>query len=113
MEVSYYRIKFSNYYSVNEFECPVEYFLKKYSMQHYLPLPRSKRYLNEQYVVAIPTKIADDFVSTLVTEEDGKAVLIKKEQYNYDGFENTYVYEVNERVNGVNVSNLSIFKRLQ
>jgi hypothetical protein len=113
MEISYYRIKFSSYYAVNDFECPVAYLFKKYAFGHYLPIPRSKRYLNDEYVAVIPTKISSDFIDILVNEEECKVTLLKKEEYEYNNFENTYVYEINERVGGVNTTSLALFKRLQ
>jgi hypothetical protein len=112
MKISYFRVKFSNYYAVNEFECPVAYFFKKYSMEHYLPIPRAKRYLNDEYIAVIPTKLTDDFINIIAKDEDCTVVLLKNEEYEYDNFENTYVYEVNERVGGVNVTSLAVFKRL-
>ena len=112
MEVSFYRIKFSSYCAVNDFECPVAYFFKKYYFGHHLPIPRAKRYLNNEYVAVIPSELSDEFIDILLNEEDCNVTLLKKEEYKYDNFENTYVYEVNEMVGGVNVTSLAVFKRL-
>jgi hypothetical protein len=43
-------------------------------------------------------------------EEDCFVRLIKTEEYNNSDFKNTSVYEVNEKINGENVTKLSIFK---
>jgi hypothetical protein len=112
MQVSYYRIKFPSYYAINVYDCPIEYFCKKYSLNNYLPLPRSKHYLNDEYVAVFPTSISDLILNVLTIEEDCRATLIKKEEYNDTSFDNTYVYEVYEKVAGVNTVNISIFKRL-
>jgi len=111
MEVCYYRVKFSNYFAVNEYECPVEYYFKKYSLEQYLPIPRAKRYLNDEYVVVIPSKLSNEFINIIAKEEDCNVVLLKKDYYEHDNFEKTYVFEVYEKINGVNTVNLSIFKR--
>ena len=95
MKISYFRVKFSNYYPVNDFECPVAYFFKKYSMEHYLPIPRAKRYLNDEYVAVIPSKLSYEFIGILENDEECEVKFMKNEEYEYDNFENTYVYEVN------------------
>jgi len=112
MQVSYYRISFPGYYPTNDYDCPIDYFFKKYSLNNYLPLPRAKKYLNDEYVAVIPISIEDSFINIIVKEEDCKATLLKKENYNHKDFENTYVYEVYEKVGGINSIELSIFKRL-
>jgi hypothetical protein len=89
----------------------VAYILKKYSLDHYLPIPRSKRYINDEIVAVIPTKASTDFMDVMVKEEECKVTLMKVEDYTQD-FENTYIYEVNEKIGGVNTVNLSIFKRV-
>jgi hypothetical protein len=112
MQVSYYRINFPGYHPTNDYDCPIAYFFKKYSLNNYLPVPRSKKYLNNEYVGVIPTSIENSFINIILKNEDCKATLIKKEQFNHENFENTYVYEVFEKVGGVNSIELSIFKRL-
>jgi hypothetical protein len=112
MQVSYYRVSFPDYYPTNDYDCPIVYFFKKYSLNNYLPLPRAKKYLNGEYVAVIPTSIEDSFINIIIKSEHCKASLIKKEQFNHANFENTYVYEVFEKVGGVNNVTLSIFKRL-
>lgn len=112
MQVSFYRIKFPGYYPTNDYDCPIAYFFKKYSLDEYLPLPRSKKYLNGEYVAVIPPSPEMVF-KQIMDEEDCKVSFIKKEEYKYEDFENTYVYEVYEKVGGINTVNLSVFKRLE
>ena len=111
MDVSYYRISFPGYYPKNDYDCPIEYFIKKYSMGSCLPLPRSKKYINGEYIAALPSTMSDSLVDILINEEDCKVSFIKKEIYNKKGFENTYVFEVYEKIGGINTVNLSIFTR--
>lgn len=110
MKVAYYRVNLNGYYPVNEYDCPIAYYFKKYSLNNCLPLPRAKRYLTGEYVAVIPSSIEDTFINVIVKEENCIAILLKKEEYNHKDFENTYVHEVYERVGGVNSVTLSIFK---
>jgi hypothetical protein len=112
MQVSYYRLSFPGYYPTDDYDCPIAYFFKKYSLNNYLPLPRAKKYLNDEYVAVIPSSIEDSFIHIIAKDEECKATLLKKEHYNHKDFENTYVYEVHEKVGGINSIVLSIFKRL-
>lgn len=111
MLVSYYRISFPGYYPINEYDCPIAYHFKKYSLNNCLPLPRAKRYLTGEYIAVIPTSIEDTFLH-IANEENCIAILLKKEEYTHSNFENTYVYEAIEKVGGINTMTLSIFKRL-
>jgi hypothetical protein len=111
MQVSFYRISFPGYFPTNDYDCPIAYFFKKYSLQHCLPLPRSKKYLNGEYVAVIPKTLENNF-NQIMEDEDCKAVLLKEEEYKHKDFQNTYVYEVYEKVGGVNMIELSIFKRI-
>ena len=111
MKVSYYRVVFNGYYPTNDSDCPIAYYFKKYSLNNCLPLPRAKRYLTGEYVAVIPSSIEDTFLH-IAKEEECIPILLKKEEYNYSNFENTYVHEVYDRVGGVNTITLSIFKKL-
>jgi hypothetical protein len=110
MRVSYYQVNFPGYHPTNDYDCPIAYYFKKYSMNNCLPLPRAKRYLNGEYIVVVPTSIEDSFLH-IANEEDCRAILLKKEDYKDNGFENTYVYEAYEKVGGINSIELSIFKK--
>jgi len=110
MMVSYYRVIFPGYYPTNDYDCPIAYYFKKYSLNNCLPLPRAKRYLTGEYVAVIPTSIEDTFLH-IANEENCIVVLLKKEDYKNKDLENTYVYEVYEKVGGINSIQLSIFKR--
>jgi len=110
MMVSYYRVIFPGYYPTNDYDCPIAYYFKKYSLNNCLPLPRAKRYLTGEYVAVVPTSIEDTFLH-IANEENCIVVLLKKEDYKNKDFENTYVYEVYEKVGGINSIQLSIFKR--
>ena len=112
MKISYFRVKFSNYYPVNDFECPVAYFFKKYSLDHCLPIPRAKRYLNNEYLAVIPSKLLYEFIGILENDEDCEVTFMKNEEYEYNNFENTYVYEIHEKNGGVNTTSFALFKRL-
>ena len=111
MQISYYRIKFPSTCPTNKFECPIEYILKKYGLDNYLPIPRTKTDSNGEIIAAIPSELEIVF-RQLMDEEDCFVRLIKTEEYNNSDFKNTSVYEVNEKINGENVTKLSIFKRL-
>jgi len=112
MRVTFYRIRFPSYSAVNEFECPIVYYCKKYSLYECLPLPRAKKYVNNEYIAVIPCNMEDEIINILVNLEDCKVSVIKREIYENEDFENTYVYEVNENIGGLNITSLSIFKRL-
>jgi len=76
MKVAYYRVNLNGYYPVNEYDCPIAYYFKKYSLNNCLPLPRAKRYLTGEYVAVIPSSIEDTFINVIVKDENCIAILL-------------------------------------
>lgn len=89
MFVAYYTIKFPNTFSINQYECPIEYFMKKYSFD--LSIPRGV-VDNNEFIMCIPMTIENEFVDILITEEDCVANLIKYDDLSRDDFTDSFVY---------------------
>ena len=112
MQISYLRVNFPSNCSINKFDCPITYLLKKYGLDNYMPIPRSTRLLNGELIAVIPSDLKNVF-QQIMDEEDCKCVFVNSEECDYVDFENTYVYELNEKIAGTNVTKLSIVKRLK
>ena len=100
MLFDYYFVKVTRHLDNNIFDCPIEYCFNKLNMNDYLPIPRAFRCGNCEYVICIPSHISKNFIKTM--EKDGfiEWQLLKKENYDYKDFSNTYVLEIRERVLG-------------
>jgi hypothetical protein len=112
MKVSYYRVAFPSGNSLNIYECAISYYLKKYSLETSLPVPRAKQYLNGELVACLPGSIAEAFADILRQEEGCRVSFMKTEETMIDDFTDMYVSELYSKVNGINTLEHFLVKRV-
>jgi len=110
MLLSYYRVQFPSYLSINVYDCPVNYYMKKYSFINHLPLPKALTISNRETIICIPSSVEADFIDILITFEDCVTTFIKREEYSNE-LSDTFVYENKKNVNGNNINELCILTR--
>lgn len=108
--VSYYRICLSDHFFVNEFDCPIVYFMKKYNFDQ--PIPSPKREGNREYIVALPENMAKRFCDILQSEEDCVCKFVQTINYAIDDFVDIYVGSCFIKKNGVSEMDYFLAKRI-
>ena len=100
MKFDYYTVKIPRYLDANIFDCPIVYCIQKYKLEKHLPIPRSFRCGNCEYVVCMPSYIAPTFMTIVTNEEFAECVYMRTEDYDLKDLSDIYIVEIHERVQG-------------
>jgi D-ribose pyranose/furanose isomerase RbsD len=103
MLVSFYQIYVPYKIQFSSNECPIEYNMKKYGFEKYLPIPKTNKIAPTTFIVCLPTIMAKEFLD--IIREDG---CIEKIMYdedvnynNYKDFKGIYIKKIDEIYNMV------------
>lgn len=97
MDIAYYKVTLPSYLGSNIYECPISYLLKKYNYEQVIPTPFKCE--KNKYIVAFPSIISNELVTTLTADEDCKIEIVKTKHENItETFDNTYVIQIHKRI---------------
>jgi len=103
MLVSFYKIYVPYKMQFASNECPIEYNMKKYGFEQYLPIPKTNKIAPTTFVVCLPKPMAEEFLD--IIRDDGSIEnFMYDDDVSYDAyadFKNIYIKQIDEIYNMV------------